>query len=125
MNLIAMLVLMGAPRALVPPPPPPPIEEQVQQAPTPPPPSEDYEATLSPYGTWIWVDGLGRVWRPAPGFVQFGWEPFRYGRWQLSAGYGWVWYPNRPVIVVRPAPYRYYRWGPPPHRSHRYGRRWR
>jgi hypothetical protein len=77
-----------------------------------------YES-LSPYGTWIAVDGAW-VWRPAvvmenPDWrpychdghwvytdwgwtwysdYSWGWAPFHYGRWHHHPHHGWVWYPG-------------------------------
>jgi hypothetical protein len=73
--------------------------------------------TLSPYGTWVTVEGVGRVWRPRVEVVgddfqpyatgghwvytdygwsfesdwDWGWAPFHYGRWYDDPNYGWVW----------------------------------
>lgn len=84
-----------------------------------------FEASLSPYGAWVTVAGIGRVWRPYPTVVgnefqpyssngswvytdvgwtwvsewDWGWAPFHYGRWWLDDYYGWVWMPG-------------YTWGP-------------
>jgi hypothetical protein len=72
---------------------------------------------LAPYGTWLWVEGYGRVWQPhgvPPGWRpytdgrwvftdagwtwvsdwEWGWAPFHYGRWLPSPAYGWVWVPG-------------------------------
>jgi hypothetical protein len=115
-------------------PPPPPTEEEIeqnpmvnesaeppQQAPTP----QRFEQDLSPYGQWIDVPGVGRVWKPdanevGEDFVPYstggtwgyndygwsfntgwswGWAPFHYGRWFRHASYGWLWWPS-------------YTWGP-------------
>ncbi len=54
--------------------------------------SLDYDAVLAGYGEWVWVDGLGRVWRP---WVQAGWQPFTYGRWVVTT-YGWTWVAYEP-----------------------------
>ena len=49
-----------------------------------------YDAVLNGYGEWVWVDGLGRVWRP---WVAAGWTPYHHGRWVVtSAGWTWVSY---------------------------------
>ena len=81
--------------------------------------------SLSPYGVWVDVAGVGRCWQPTvavinPGWrpycddgywvwsdcgwywrshYSWGWAPFHYGRWQLAAGRGWCWAPDN-------------RWGP-------------
>jgi hypothetical protein len=83
--------------------------------------TEDYfYNTLSPYGTWVDVDGYGRCWRPTvvvynsawqpygdhghwvytdDGWYwmsdySWGWAPFHYGRWFRDARFGWCWYPD-------------------------------
>ena len=76
---------------------------------------------LSPYGTWVSLEGYGwcwqpravmvsRTWRPycdgghwvytdAGWFWQsdysWGWAPFHYGRWYMHPSCGWVWTPDR------------------------------
>jgi hypothetical protein len=76
--------------------------------------------SLSPYGEWIDVGGLGRVWRPyreqvGPDFrpyasgghwvytnagwtfvstYSWGWGPFHYGHWWFEPTFGWVWLPG-------------------------------
>jgi hypothetical protein len=82
--------------------------------------AESFDAALTPYGTWVSVSGMGRVWRPTPAFVgsdfrpyysgghwvytdagwtfetnyTWGWAPFHYGRWWYDHVYGWVWLPG-------------------------------
>lgn len=70
---------------------------------------------LSMYGSYIYVGGYGRLWRPAsyginwnpwmdgawvwyPGFgyvwvsaYPWGWLPYRYGAWVYVPTYGWCW----------------------------------
>ena len=81
--------------------------------------------SLSPYGTWIYLDDYGWTWQPTVATVNvnwrpyydsgnwvytdagwywnssysWGWAPFHYGRWSLHGSYGWVWVPG-------------YRWAP-------------
>jgi len=81
--------------------------------------------TLSPYGTWIDVEGYGRCWQPTVVVVNpnwrpycdngrwmytdagwywysdysWGWAPFHYGRWLSHPRWGWCWSPD-------------YTWGP-------------
>ena len=76
--------------------------------------------TLSPYGSWVYVDGYGRCWRPTVvvgnvGWQPYGdhghwvytddgwywmsdytwgWAPFHYGRWFRDTRLGWCWYPD-------------------------------
>ena len=87
-----------------------------------PPPAEVgvFYDTLSPYGEWIVVEQVGRVWRPHPWIVGaefepyvtggywvntdagwsfktewvWGWAPFHYGRWYRDGSLGWVWVPG-------------------------------
>lgn len=95
--------------------------------PPPPPDERPTEVTvnyfydsLSPYGTWIDIDGYGRCWRPTvmvtyPGWrpyvnggrwvwtdsgwywysdYSWGWAPFHYGRWFSHPRWGWCWMPD-------------------------------
>jgi hypothetical protein len=81
--------------------------------------------SLSPYGSWVNVDGYGMCWQPSVVVVNrgwrpycdagrwiytdagwywysdytWGWAPFHYGRWFSHSRYGWCWYPG-------------YTWGP-------------
>jgi hypothetical protein len=96
-------------------PPPPPA--------TPPPPalSENYfYSTLSPYGSWLYIEPHGWCWQPTVAVVDtgwrpychggrwryttagwywqssysWGWAPFHYGNWYSSPACGWVWVPG-------------------------------
>ena len=96
----------------------PPVEQPVEQ---PAEVSVNYfYDTLTPYGTWVNVDGYGRCWRPSVvvynprwqpycdhghwvytdcGWYWFsdyswGWAPFHYGRWFRNARWGWCWTPD-------------------------------
>ncbi len=77
--------------------------------------------TLSPYGTWVQIDGYGRCWRPTVAVTVPTWQPYRdrgrwihtdagwywmsdyswgsvafhYGRWFNHARWGWCWWPDR------------------------------
>jgi hypothetical protein len=90
---------------------PPPPEEVSQEA---------FYGSLSPYGTWVDVEGCGRCWQPAavvvnPGWQPYldgghwvytdcgwywqsdyswGWAPFHYGRWFRHNRLGWCWAPD-------------------------------
>jgi hypothetical protein len=81
----------------------------------------DFRGTLSPYGEWVMVPGVGEVWRPyervvGAGFQPYGssghwvytdygwswesdypwgWAPFHYGRWVYRPRWGWLWRPGR------------------------------
>jgi hypothetical protein len=75
---------------------------------------------LSPYGSWVEVEGYGRCWRPSVAVVNtgwrpycdngywvntdsgwywrsyysWGWAPFHYGRWCSTPRFGWCWIPD-------------------------------
>jgi len=77
--------------------------------------------TLSPYGSWINVEGYGLCWQPTVVVVNRGWQPycdrghwvytdcgwywlsdyswgattFHYGRWFSHPRWGWCWWPDR------------------------------
>jgi uncharacterized protein DUF6600 len=81
----------------------------------------DFRGTLSPYGEWIDVPGVGEVWRPYDRVVgtdfqpystgghwvytdygwtwqsdyPWGWAPFHYGRWVYRSRWGWLWRAGR------------------------------
>jgi hypothetical protein len=84
--------------------------------------SDDYfDETLSPYGTWVQIEGYGRCWRPTVVVTTPGWRPygdrgrwvytdsgwywlsdyswgavaFHYGRWFEHPRHGWCWWPDR------------------------------
>jgi hypothetical protein len=76
---------------------------------------------LSPYGTWVSLEGYGWCWQPQAVVVSpswrpycdggywvytdagwfwqsnysWGWAPFHYGRWYHHPRCGWVWMPDR------------------------------
>ena len=80
----------------------------------------EFDASLSPYGSWIEVEGYGRCWQPtvaiaAPAWrpycdrghwlwsdcgwywysdYSWGWAPFHYGRWCSYPQVGWFWVPD-------------------------------
>lgn len=54
--------------------------------------SIDFHTTLAGYGEWMWVDGLGQVWRP---YVAASWSPYSHGRW-VHTTYGWTWIAYEP-----------------------------
>ncbi len=112
---------------------------------------EDFYDTLSPYGSWIYVEGYGRCWQPTVVVYNTGWRPycdngrwvytdcgwywmsdyswgwaaFHYGRWFRHARYGWCWWPDTvwsPSWVCWRYDRDYCGWAPlPPHTSYRYG----
>jgi hypothetical protein len=65
--------------------------------------SIDFNATLAGYGQWVWVSGLGRVWRP---WVASSWRPYTHGRW-VSTGCGLTWVAYAPWGYV---PHHYGSW---------------
>lgn len=65
--------------------------------------SLNFDATLAGYGEWVWVDGLGRVWRP---WVSVSWRPYTYGRW-VRTGAGWTWVAYEPWGYI---PHHYGSW---------------
>ena len=88
---------------------------------SPPPDVTYFYNDLSPYGTWVYLEGYGWCWQPrtvviSPGWrpycdggywiytdagwywnstYSWGWAPFHYGRWQMHPRCGWVWFPDR------------------------------
>ncbi|TSA41146.1 MAG: hypothetical protein D4R57_00975, partial [Verrucomicrobiales bacterium] len=79
-----------------------------------------FNDSLSPYGTWIEVEGYGRCWRPTVAISSSTWRPycdrgrwvhtdagwywmsdyswgsvaFHYGRWFSHPRWGWCWWPD-------------------------------
>jgi hypothetical protein len=102
-----------------------------------------YYSALSPYGSWLYVDGLGYCWQPLvavtyPGWrpyyhggrwvwtdygwywlsdYSWGWATFHYGRWHYLTHHGWVWFPDTVWgpgwVSWRVSPY-YCGWAPLP-----------
>lgn len=103
---------------------PPPPEQVAPQAEAPaaaPPQTNVTYATfyegLAPYGTWIELEGYGRVWQPTVVVVNPGWRPyFDGGRW-IYTDSGWYWYSD---YTWGWAPFHYGRW----FRHHRIGWCW-
>jgi len=65
--------------------------------------SINFNAALSGYGNWVWVGGLGHVWRP---WVASSWRPYTYGRW-VSTGWGLTWVAYEPWGYL---PHHYGNW---------------
>ena len=65
--------------------------------------SVGFSATLSGYGEWVQVGGLGTVWRP---WVTAGWQPYTHGRWTWTS-MGWTWVAYEPWGWV---PHHYGNW---------------
>ena len=110
---------------------------------------------LSPYGTWVYLEGYGWCWQPravvvSPGWrpycdggywvysdagwywqssYSWGWAPFHYGRWYMHPHCGWVWTPDRvwgPAWVTWRTGGDCCGWAPlPPHAEFGVGFGWR
>ena len=143
-----------------PPLPPAPVPEPTappEIAPPPPPANQPGEQpavvtvnyfydTLAIYGSWVYVDGYGRCWRPSvavynPGWQPYcdqghwvytdcgwywfsdyswGWAPFHYGRWFRHPHWGWCWTPDTvwgPSWVTWRYSDNYCGWAPLPPRA--------
>jgi hypothetical protein len=100
---------------------------------------------LSPYGTWVSLEGYGWCWQPRTVVISpawrpycdggnwvytdagwywqstysWGWAPFHYGRWYQHPRCGWVWTPDRvwgPAWVTWRTGGDFCGWAPlPPH----------
>jgi hypothetical protein len=149
--------LASLPTAAAPPPSPAPAPV-VAASPPPvetasPPPAEPptevtvnyFHQNLSPYGSWVEVDGYGRCWRPNIVVYDTGWRPycdrgrwvysdcgwywdsdyswgmtFHYGRWFNSPSHGWCWWPDTvwaPSWVTWRSSDAYCGWAPLPPRT--------
>ena len=101
--------------------------------------------TLSPYGSWVVINGYGRCWRPTVCVYNSSWQPycdrgywvytdcgwywassyawgatFHYGRWFRDASLGWCWWPNTvwaPSWVTWRYSNNYCGWAPLPPRT--------
>lgn len=122
---------------------------------SPPPDVTYFYGSLSPYGSWVTLDGIGWCWQPRVVVINrgwrpycdgghwvysdcgwfwqsdytWGWAPFHYGRWYLHDRCGWVWLPDRvwgPSWVVWRSEGSYCGWAPlPPHSEFVAGIGWR
>jgi hypothetical protein len=138
--------------------PPPATTESPETEPPPQPVEQPAEVTvnyfydtLTPYGSWVDVDGYGRCWRPSvvvynPGWQPYcdhghwvytdcgwywfsdyswGWAPFHYGRWFQHSRWGWCWTPDTvwgPSWVTWRYSNDYCGWAPlPPYAVYREG----
>ena len=98
--------------------------------------------TLSPYGSWVEVEGYGRCWRPTTVIYDSSWQPycdrghwvytdhgwywdsdyswgatFHYGRWFRDTRFGWCWWPDTvwaPSWVTWRSHNNYCGWAPLP-----------
>ena len=100
---------------------PAPVEQPVVVVQEPAPVTVNYfYETLSPYGSWVELDGYGRCWQPTIVVQQGNWQPycdrghwvysncgwywasdyswggvaFHYGRWFRHPSRGWCWSPD-------------------------------
>jgi len=151
--------------APAPTPAPSPVPEAVAPSPTqapppvyvssPPPEVGYFYDDLSPYGSWVQLEGVGWCWQPRVVVINrswqpycdsghwiwtdagwfwvsdysWGWAPFHYGRWQRHARCGWVWTPDRvwgPAWVAWRSEGDHCGWAPlPPHSEFVVGVGWR
>ncbi|MDB6110737.1 MAG: hypothetical protein JWR69_2487 [Pedosphaera sp.] len=100
--------------------PPQPVEAAPTYVSNPPAQVNYFYNDLSPYGSWVQLDGYGWCWQPRTVVVSRGWRPycdgghwvytdagwfwqsdyswgwatFHYGRWQLHDRCGWIWLPD-------------------------------
>lgn len=132
-----------------------PLTPPTEVATAPPPDVSYFYQDLSPYGTWVDLEGVGWCWQPRVVVINrewrpycdaghwvwtddgwfwasdysWGWAPFHYGRWQLHPRCGWVWQPDRvwgPSWVVWRSEGDYCGWAPlPPHSEFVAGFGWR
>ena len=135
---------------VAPPPAPAPVTTVATSTPDTAPPTTEvtvnyFYNSLSPYGTWVDVDGYGRCWRPTVVVYDTSWRPycdrghwvytdcgwywdsdyswgiaFHYGRWFHHARFGWCWYPDTvwaPSWVAWRSGGDYCGWAPLPPRS--------
>lgn len=106
-----------------------------------------FQESLSPYGSWIQIDGAGLCWQPtivvsdplwrpyynggrwvysSSGWYwqsdyNWGWAAFHYGRWSRHHRHGWVWSPDTvwaPAWVSWRQSQDYFGWAPLPPGSH-------
>lgn len=122
------------------------VEQQpivIQQAPQE---VQYFYSSLSPYGSWLEVDGYGWCWQPTVAVsvdwrpyeqcgrwiysdcgwywqsdYSWGWAPFHYGRWFNHARRGWCWVPDRvwgPSWVSWRTSSSYCGWAPLPPSAH-------
>jgi len=108
---------LGAPAPVATTPPPQP---QTVTAPANPPPQDlpadetYFYDSLSPYGNWVDVEGVGPCWQPTVVYVNSGWQPYCDGGhwvytdcgWYWTSDYSWGW-----------APFHYGRWFHDDHRG--------
>jgi hypothetical protein len=116
--------MMAHDKMLSAPPPAAPVATVTAPTTDPAPPTaeitpSDFNTTLTPYGSWVEVEGYGRCWRPTVVVYDSSWQPYRerghwvysdcgwywdsdyswgvtfhYGRWFQHARWGWCWWPD-------------------------------
>jgi len=117
----------------------------VAQQPEQPVSVNSFNAALSPYGSWVEIEGYGRCWQPTVVVSTPTWQPycdrghwvytdcgwywysdyswgyttFHYGRWFRHGRFGWCWSPDTvwgPAWVTWRTSSDYCGWAPlPPH----------
>ena len=144
-----ILYAASAVPAPAPVPMPAPVNDATMAPDTAPPPADVtinyFDDTLTPYGSWVDVDGYGRCWRPTVVIYDPAWRPycdrghwvytdygwywdsdyswgatFHYGRWFRNSRFGWCWYPDTvwaPSWVTWRSDNDYYGWAPLPPRA--------
>ncbi len=73
-----------------------------------------FYSSLSPYGSWVLMDGYGWCWQPTVAVVNTGWRPYCHGGRWLYSDCGWYWQSD---YSWGWAPFHYGRWFCPPGRS--------
>ena len=125
--------------------PEPPAGMVAQTAPQPQEPATTayFQGALSPYGSWVDVEGYGTCWQPTVTVINTAWRPysdggrwlytdcgwywqsdyawggvaFHYGRWFYAPRHGWCWWPNTvwgPSWVTWRSSSAYCGWAPLP-----------
>lgn len=117
--ITAMLNHDTAPSTLPPTQPPVQAPPPAQQAPTdvpaaapnyvssPPADVSYFYNDLSPYGSWVALDGVGWCWQPRVVAINHGWSPYCDGGHWVYCDYGWYW---QSVYSWGWAPFHYGRW---------------
>jgi hypothetical protein len=129
---------------------PPAANSETVAAPVTPVTMNYFNDNLSPYGSWVEVEGYGRCWRPTAVIYDSNWRPycdrghwvytdcgwywdsdyswgvtFHYGRWFRHDRFGWCWYPDTvwaPSWVTWRSSDAYCGWAPlPPFAEYRPG----
>jgi len=65
-----------------------PLTPQPTEVSTPPPQVSTFYSDLSPYGTWVDLEGVGWCWQPTVVVVNRGWQPYcDGGHWVYTEGW--------------------------------------